>query len=69
MVLGANDAGSRSDAGTAAAHALQYPVGALTHTPHGVGVGVLLPYVMAFNAPARDPGVRRDRRRFGVPHW
>jgi alcohol dehydrogenase class IV len=38
-------------AGTAAAHALQYPVGALTHTSHGVGVGVLLPYVMAFNRP------------------
>ncbi|UKA76186.1 iron-containing alcohol dehydrogenase [Arthrobacter sp. FW306-07-I] len=39
--------------GTAAAHALQYPVGAATHTPHGVGVGVLLPYVMEFNRPAR----------------
>lgn len=36
-------------AGTAAAHALQYPIGALTHTPHGVGVGILLPYVMRFN--------------------
>lgn len=40
-------------AGTAAAHALQYPVGAMTHTPHGVGVGCLLPYVMEFNRPAR----------------
>lgn len=40
-------------AGTAAAHALQYPVGALTHTPHGVGVGVLLPYVMEYNRPRR----------------
>jgi alcohol dehydrogenase len=39
--------------GTAAAHALQYPVGAVTHTPHGTGVGVLLPYVMEFNRPAR----------------
>jgi alcohol dehydrogenase len=39
-------------AGTAAAHALQYPIGTLTHTPHGVGVGVLLPYVMRFNKPA-----------------
>ena len=42
-------------AGTAAAHALQYPIGAITHTPHGIGVGVLLPYVMRFNAPARTP--------------
>jgi alcohol dehydrogenase len=37
-------------AGTAAAHAIQYPVGALTHTAHGLGVATLLPYVMAFNA-------------------
>lgn len=39
-------------AGTAAAHALQYPVGNLTHTPHGDGVAALLPYVMQFNQPA-----------------
>ena len=36
-------------AGTAAAHAVQYPVGALTHTPHGAGVAVMLPYVMQLN--------------------
>jgi len=36
-------------AGTAAAHAIQYPVGNETHTPHGVGVSLLLPYVMEFN--------------------
>ena len=41
-------------AGTAAAHALQYPVGAVTHTSHGVGVGLLLPYVMAVNAVSRE---------------
>jgi alcohol dehydrogenase class IV len=39
-------------AGTAAAHALQYPVGNLTHTAHGDGVATLLPYVMQFNQPA-----------------
>ncbi|WP_312796599.1 iron-containing alcohol dehydrogenase [Tianweitania sp.] len=36
-------------AGTAAAHAIQYPVGARTHTAHGLGVGVLLPHTMDFN--------------------
>lgn len=36
-------------AGTAAAHAIQYPVGALTHTAHGAGVATLMPYVMDFN--------------------
>jgi alcohol dehydrogenase class IV len=40
-------------AGTAAAHALQYPIGARTHTPHGLGTGLLLAYVMQFNRPAR----------------
>jgi alcohol dehydrogenase class IV len=33
-------------AGTHLSHAVQYPVGALTHTPHGLGTGMLLPYVM-----------------------
>lgn len=31
--------------GTHIAHALQYPIGALTGTPHGLGTGMLLPYV------------------------
>jgi alcohol dehydrogenase len=39
--------------GTAAAHALQYPLGARTKTPHGLGVGLLLAYAMRFNAPVR----------------
>ena len=38
-------------AGTAAAHAIQYPVGNQTHTPHGMGVALLMPYVMEFNRP------------------
>lgn len=46
-------------AGTAAAHAIQYPVGALTKTAHGLGVGVLLPYVMEFNLHARIPEMTR----------
>lgn len=36
-------------AGTAAAHAVQYPVGAMTHTPHGTGVALMMPYVMQIN--------------------
>ncbi|WP_292894709.1 iron-containing alcohol dehydrogenase [Nitratireductor sp.] len=38
-------------AGTAAAHAIQYPVGALTKTAHGLGVAALMPFVMRFNRP------------------
>lgn len=41
-------------AGTAGAHAIQSPIGALTHTPHGIGVGALLPYVMRFNLGVRE---------------
>lgn len=50
LMLGATAAGlAFGTAGTAAAHAVQYPVGALTHTPHGAGVAVMMPYVMEFN--------------------
>jgi len=38
-------------AGTAAAHAIQYPIGALTHTAHGLGVACLMPWVMEWNRP------------------
>jgi alcohol dehydrogenase len=41
------------NSGVSAAHALQFAVGALTHTSHGLGTGLLLPYVMEFNRPAR----------------
>jgi alcohol dehydrogenase len=32
--------------GTHLSHALQYPIGSLTHTPHGLGTGLMLPYVL-----------------------
>ncbi len=41
-----------SSAGLGAAHALQYPVGAATHTSHGLGTGLLLPYVVEYLLPA-----------------
>lgn len=41
-----------SVAGTAGAHALQYPVGAVTATPHGLGTGLLAPYVLQYCLPA-----------------
>ena len=41
-----------NSAGLGAVHALQYPVGAVTHTPHGLGTGLLLPYVVAHLLPA-----------------
>jgi alcohol dehydrogenase class IV len=53
-------------AGTAAAHALQYPIGALTHTAHGAGVGTLIPYVMAFNAAERVEKLGQIARAMGA---
>jgi alcohol dehydrogenase class IV len=53
LMMGALAAGCAfGTAGTAAAHAIQYPVGNATHTAHGDGVASLLPYVMEFNRPA-----------------
>ena len=52
MSLGSLTAGiAFSTGGTHLAHAIQYPVGALTKTPHGLGVGLLLPYVLEACAP------------------
>lgn len=53
-------------AGTASAHAIQSPIGNLTHTPHGMGVGALLPYVMRFNLPVRVAEFAELAEVFGV---
>src|SRR5262245_18138019 len=54
MTLGATLAGlAFSNVGVAAVHALEYPVGGATHCSHGAGNGLLLPFVMRFNLPAR----------------
>jgi alcohol dehydrogenase class IV len=50
VMMGALAAGCAfGTAGTAAAHAIQYPAGALTHTAHGLGVATMMPYVMNYN--------------------
>ena len=42
-----------SNVGVAVVHALEYPVGGAVHCSHGCGNGLLLPFVMRFNLPAR----------------
>jgi alcohol dehydrogenase class IV len=55
MALGATLAGlAFSNVGVALVHALEYPVGGATHCAHGAGNGLLLPFVMRFNLPARS---------------
>jgi alcohol dehydrogenase class IV len=50
MMQGALAAGCAfGTAGTSLAHAVQYPIGALTHTAHGTGVAAILPYAMSYN--------------------
>jgi alcohol dehydrogenase len=67
LMLGALAAGCAfGTAGTAAAHAIQYPVGNLTHTAHGAGVASLLPYVMEFNRPASIHSFAQIARAVGI---
>ncbi len=52
MALAAMLAGMAfSNSGVALVHALEYPIGVLTHCSHGEGNGLLLPHVMRFNLP------------------
>jgi len=67
LMLGATLAGlAFGTAGTAAAHAIQYPLGAATGTAHGAGVAALLPYVMDFNRPACQDEFAAIARIFGA---
>jgi alcohol dehydrogenase class IV len=67
MALGATLAGMGfSNVGVAAVHALEYPVGGATHCAHGAGNGLLLPFVMRFNLPARRKEFAAIARLLGV---
>ena len=54
-----------SNAGVAMVHALEYPLGAAVHCSHGGGNGMLLPYVMRFNLPARQKAFGRIAELLG----
>jgi len=53
-------------AGGAAAHALAYPLGSRFHLPHGVTVGLLLPYVMECNLSTNLPKYVTIAQMLGV---
>ena len=40
-----------SNSGVTAVHAMAYPLGAVSHAPHGMVNGLLLPHVMEYNLP------------------
>jgi alcohol dehydrogenase class IV len=52
-------------AGTHLSHALQYPIGAITHTPHGLGTGLMLPWVMEAALPDTVPELAAIARACG----
>jgi alcohol dehydrogenase len=67
LMLGATAAGlAFGAAGTAVAHAVQYPIGAMTHTPHGAGVAAMMPYVMEFNRPYCEPELAEIGKAMGL---
>ena len=69
VMMGALAAGCAfGTAGTAAAHAVQYPVGALTHTAHGLGVATMLPYVMSYNRAAAAAEISEVGAALGISH-
>ena len=66
MALAATLAGlAFSNNAVAVVHALEYPIGGALHCSHGAGNGLLLPYVMKFNLPARTPELKRIAELLG----
>jgi alcohol dehydrogenase class IV len=55
-----------SNIGVALVHALEYPIGGAVHCSHGCGNGLLLPYVMEFNKPARLETMARVAELMGL---
>ena len=68
MALGALLAGFViSNTGTGNDHAIARALGGVFDTPHGLATGVLLPYVMRFNAPSRPERYRSIAAALGLP--
>lgn len=55
-----------SNVGLGVVHGMAHPFSAFYDTPHGVANAVLLPYVMAFNAPYTGEKFREIARAMGI---
>ena len=55
-----------SQSGLGAVHGLAHPIGALLGLPHGFTCAVLLPHVLAFNAPVCEDRLERLARALGL---
>ena len=70
MLLGSMYGGlALTAAGTAAVHALAYPLGGKFHVTHGVANAMLLPHVMAFNLDSCAPRLKRAACACGVAQY
>lgn len=65
VMLGAAMAGFISQAGSGGAHGMGTPLGAWYHVPHGTAVGMMLPYVMEFNASVCPERMREIAKAMG----
>jgi alcohol dehydrogenase class IV len=52
--------------GLGAIHSLSHPIGAKFHAHHGLTNGVLMPYVLAYNRPAIEPGIAGIAQSLGI---
>ncbi len=67
MALGQYIAGMGfSNVGLGIVHSMAHPLGAVYDTPHGVANAIILPTVMAYNAPATGEKYRDIARAMGV---
>lgn len=67
MALGQYVAGMGfSNVGLGIVHSMAHPLGALYDTPHGVANAIILPTVMAYNAPATGDKYRNIAKAMGV---
>jgi alcohol dehydrogenase class IV len=66
MALAATTAGlAFSNCAVGLVHALEYPIGGVLHCSHGAGNGLLLPHVMRYLSPVRQPELARIARLLG----
>ena len=67
MLMGSLLAGMAfSNAGTALAHAMAYPIGGKVNSPHGEVTGLLLPHVMRYNVAAAKEKMIAIAKIFGL---
>ena len=67
MALGQYIAGMGfSNVGLGIVHSMAHPLGALYDTPHGIANAIILPTVMAYNAPATGEKYRDIAKAMGV---